>query len=48
VLALILLQVISSALNLLGVSPFLTLALWGVILVAVAGVSVLRQRLGKR
>jgi simple sugar transport system permease protein len=48
VLALILLQVISSALNLLGVSQFLTLALWGAILVAVTGVSVLRQRLGKR
>lgn len=34
VLALILLQVISSAFNLLGLSQFLTLAIWGAILIA--------------
>lgn len=48
VLALVLLQIISSALNLLGVSQFLTLAIWGAILIAVSGVTVLRQRRGKR
>jgi simple sugar transport system permease protein len=45
VLALIMLQIISSAFNLLNFSPFLTLALWGGILIAVAGATQLRQRL---
>jgi ribose/xylose/arabinose/galactoside ABC-type transport system permease subunit len=43
-LALIILQVISSAFNLLNLSPFLTLAIWGGILIAVAAVPYLRGR----
>lgn len=35
VLALVILQMISSGLNLMGISSFLTLALWGVVLIAV-------------
>ena len=46
VLALVILQVISTAFNLLNFSQFLTLAIWGGILVAVAGVGVVRERLG--
>src|SRR6478609_4256119 len=42
VMALILLQVISSAFNLLNLSQFLTLAIWGGILIAVAAVPHLR------
>jgi simple sugar transport system permease protein len=38
ILALIILQVISSAFNLLNLSQFLTLAIWGAILIAVAAV----------
>jgi simple sugar transport system permease protein len=38
-LALVILQVISSAFNLLGQSPFLTLAIWGGILIAAAAVA---------
>jgi ribose/xylose/arabinose/galactoside ABC-type transport system permease subunit len=45
VLALIMLQIISSAFNLLNFSAFLTLAIWGGILIAVAGMTQLRQRL---
>ncbi len=45
-LALVVLQVISSALNLMGLSAFLTLAIWGVILVAVMAVGFLRRRAG--
>jgi simple sugar transport system permease protein len=41
-LALIILQVISSAFNLLNLSQFLTLAIWGGILIAVAAVPYLR------
>ena len=43
-LALIILQVISSAFNLLNLSQFLTLAIWGGILIAVAAVPHLRGR----
>ena len=43
-LALIILQVISSAFNLLNLSQFLTLAIWGGILIAVAAVPRLRAR----
>jgi simple sugar transport system permease protein len=43
-LALIILQVISSAFNLLNLSQFLTLAIWGGILIAVAAVPYLRGR----
>lgn len=46
VLALVILQVISTAFNLLNFSQFLTLAIWGAILIAVAGVNVVRERLG--
>jgi len=42
VLALVILQMISSAFNLLNLSPFLTLAIWGGILIAVAAVPHLR------
>ncbi len=40
VLALAILQFISSAFNLLGVSPFLTLAIWGAILIVAAAFAV--------
>jgi ribose/xylose/arabinose/galactoside ABC-type transport system permease subunit len=43
VLALLILQVISSAFNLLNFSQFLTLAIWGVILIAVTGLSFLKD-----
>jgi ribose/xylose/arabinose/galactoside ABC-type transport system permease subunit len=43
-LALVILQVISSAFNLLNISQFLTLAIWGGILIAVAAVPNLRGR----
>ena len=43
VLALIVLQFISSAFNLLGISEFLTLAIWGGVLVTAAGVPRLRE-----
>jgi len=43
-LALVILQVISSAFNLLNLSQFLTLAIWGGILIAVAAVPNLRDR----
>lgn len=45
VIALVILQLISTACVLLGLSQFLTLALWGGILLAIALSSVLRQRL---
>lgn len=43
VLALIVLQLISSAFNQLGLSEFLTLAIWGGTLILVAGLPVLRR-----
>jgi simple sugar transport system permease protein len=43
-LALVILQVISSAFNLLNLSQFLTLAIWGGILIAVAAVPYLRGK----
>lgn len=48
VLALIILQLISTAFNLLNLSQFLTLAIWGGTLIAVAAVARLRGRLGLR
>ena len=48
VLALIILQVISSGLNLLGLSAHLTLASWGAILILVMAVGYLNVRLGGR
>lgn len=47
-MALILLQVISSAFNLMNFSPFLTIAIWGALIIAVSGFSVLRQVGGRR
>lgn len=47
-LALVILQVISTSASLLGISPFLTLALWGAILLAVTGVARLREFLAQR
>ncbi|OAA25559.1 ABC transporter permease [Kosmotoga sp. DU53] len=46
VMGLILLQVISSGLNLLGLSAHLTIALWGGILLAVEGIRLLRNKHG--
>ncbi len=48
IMSLVILQLISTAANLLGVSQFLTLALWGAILLAVAGISRLRAWLPMR
>jgi len=45
-IALVILQLISTAFNLLGLSPFLTLAIWGGTLVLTAGVGILRERFG--
>ena len=42
VASLVILQLVSTAANLLGINQFLTLALWGAILLAVAGVGRLR------
>ena len=47
VLSLIVLQVISSGLNLLGFSTHLTIALWGAILIAVISLHHLRSWIGK-
>ncbi|MEO8523757.1 MAG: ABC transporter permease [Caldimonas sp.] len=43
VMALVLLQVISSAFNLLDFSPFLTLAIWGALIIAVTALGVLLE-----
>ena len=48
VMALIVLQVISSAFNLLNFSPFLTLAIWGALIIGVTGLSVVFESLGWR
>jgi ribose/xylose/arabinose/galactoside ABC-type transport system permease subunit len=47
VLSLVVLQLLSTAANLLGMSQFLSLALWGAILLAVAGVGRLRAWLAR-
>jgi ribose/xylose/arabinose/galactoside ABC-type transport system permease subunit len=47
VLSLLILQVISSGLNLLGMSAHLTIALWGGILIFILFLNQLRQRLGR-
>jgi simple sugar transport system permease protein len=47
VLALVILQVISSGLNLLGMSAHLTLALWGGILIFILFLNQLRERLSR-
>ena len=46
VMALIVLQDISSAFNLMNFSPFLTIAIWGALIIAVSAISVLRQHYG--
>ena len=46
VMALILLQVISSAFNLLNFSPFLTVAIWGALIIAVTAVGVWLENVG--
>ena len=46
VMALILLQVISSAFNLLDFSPFLTVAIWGVLIIAVTALGVVLESAG--
>ena len=48
ILSLVILQVISSAFNLLSFSQFLTLAIWGAILIAVTAVPNIRKRMGLR
>jgi simple sugar transport system permease protein len=50
VIALIILQLVSSGLNLLGISAFLTLAVWGLIIILVMGVNTLssRHRIARR
>ena len=45
-MALIVLQVISSAFNLLNFSAFLTLAIWGALIIGVTALSVLLERVG--
>ena len=47
-MALIVLQVISSAFNLLNFSPFLTVAIWGALIIGVTGLSVVLESLGWR
>jgi simple sugar transport system permease protein len=44
VIALIILQIVSSGLNLLGVSAFLTIAMWGIIMILVMVVNYLSER----
>jgi ribose/xylose/arabinose/galactoside ABC-type transport system permease subunit len=46
VMALILLQVISSAFNLLDFSPFLTLAIWGALIIVVTALGVVLEGFG--
>lgn len=46
IMALILLQVISSAFNLLDFSPFLTLAIWGALIIAVTALGVVLENFG--
>jgi len=46
IMALIVLQVISSAFNLLDFSPFLTIAIWGALIVVVTALGVVLQNLG--
>lgn len=48
VMALVILQLISSAFNLLGLSPFLTVALWGGLIIGVAALGLWVERLGQR
>ncbi len=47
-IALAILQLISTGFNLLGLSEFLTLTIWGVTLVAIAGLGVVRQLMPRR
>jgi ribose/xylose/arabinose/galactoside ABC-type transport system permease subunit len=47
-IALIVLQVISSAFNLLNFSPFLTVAIWGTLIIGVTGLTVVLESVGWR
>ena len=47
-IALAILQLISTSFNLLGFSEFLTLTIWGATLIAVAAVGLLRRQLPSR
>jgi ribose/xylose/arabinose/galactoside ABC-type transport system permease subunit len=47
-LALVILQVIASAFNQLGLSQFLTIAIWGLVLIGVSGFALLRSRWPQR
>jgi len=44
VIALIILQLVSSGLNLMGVNTFLTIAMWGAILIGVMVINSLNER----
>ena len=44
VLALLVLQMIATGCNLMGLSDYLTLAIWGLILIAVSALGALRRR----
>ena len=46
IMALIMLQMISSAFNLLDFSPFLTVAIWGALILVVTGLTVVLEKLG--
>ena len=46
-IALVVLQVISSGMNLLGVSPYLTLASWGAVLLAALGLPILQAKFAR-
>lgn len=49
IIALVILQIVSSGFNLMGVNPFLTVALWGIILILVMVIKfLLEQRAQKR
>jgi simple sugar transport system permease protein len=48
VLALIILQIVSSGLNLMRVSNFLTIAIWGIILIGVMAINYLSERYRQR
>ena len=45
-MALIMLQMISSAFNLLDFSPFLTVAIWGALIIVVTALTVVLENLG--
>jgi len=48
IIALVILQVVSSAFNQLGLSQFMTLAIWGFLLIVVGAVATWRRHRGRR